>query len=210
MGNTNFKPEVLIAWEGGYRQLLGNRFYVDIASFHNQYDDLESYGAVTVTVPTVPYTHLLITEQFDNGLRGVSNGVEVAPDWRPARWLDLRGNYSHVNIDLHSKRGFSQAAYAATYEGSSPEHQGAVQAILSLPHTLEIVPDYRVVSSLPAMKIPLYQTADLNISYQVREHVTLSATGRNLLQPHHQEFGGNAGNAVGIRRSVFGTVNWTW
>jgi hypothetical protein len=39
---------------------------------------------------------------------------------------------------------------------------------------------------------------------------SVSATGRDLLQPHHQEFTGNNSNAVGIRRNFFGTVNWTW
>ena len=209
-GNPNFKPEVLIGWEYGYRQLLDRQFYIDIAAFHNQHDDVESYRALAVSTPTVPYPHLLLTEEFDNGLRGVSNGVEVAPDWKPVKWIDLRGSYSYLSIDLHSKRGFNQASYAATYEGSSPEHQASVQAILSFPHNVEFIPDYRLVSSLPALKIPLYNTADFNLIYHLKEHIALSATGRNLLQPHHQEFTGNNSNAVGIRRNFFGTVNWTW
>jgi len=209
-GNPNFKPEVLIGWEAGYRQLLGRQFYIDLAAFHNQYDDLESFGAVTLTFPTAPYPHTLVTEYFDNGLRGVSDGIEIAPDWKPFNWLDLRGSYSYLNIHVHSKPGFNQAAYAATYEGSSPDHQASVQAIISPRPGFEIVPDYRFVSSLPALQIPHYNTADLNVIYHLKEHVALSATGRNLLQPHHQEFTGNNSNAVGIRRSFFGTVNWTW
>jgi len=209
-GNPHFKPEVLIGWEAGYRQLSGQQFYIDIAAFHNQYDDLQSYGEVTLTFPTAPYPHTLVTEFYDNGLRGVSNGVEIAPDWKPFNWLDLRGNYSYLNIRAHSKPGFDQAAFASSYEGSSPEHQVSVQAILTLRRGFEIVPDYRFVSSLPALHIPLYNTADLNVIYHVKEHIALSATGRNLLQPHHQEFTGNNSNAVGIRRDVFGAVNWAW
>jgi iron complex outermembrane receptor protein len=209
-GNPKFKPEVLIGWEYGYRQLLARQFYIDIAAFHNQHDDVESYRALTISTPTVPYPHLLLTEEFDNGLRGVSNGVEIAPDWKPARWIDLRGSYSYLNIKLHSKPGFSQASYAADYEGSSPEHQASVQAILSFPHNLEFIPDYRFVSSLSALNIPRYNTADFNMIYHLKEHIALSATGRNLLQPHHQEFTGNNANAVGIRRNFFGSVNWTW
>ena len=136
--------------------------------------------------------------------------MEVSPDWKPRKWIDLRGSYSHLSIDLHSKPGFNQASYAANYEGSSPEHQASVQAIISLQRGFEIVPDYRFVSSLPALHIPLYNTADLNVIYHVKEHLALSATGRNLLQPHHQEFTGNNSNVVGIRRSFFGTVNWAW
>lgn len=210
LGNPNFRDEVLIGWEYGYRQLLAKRFFLDIAAFHNQYDNLESFGAVSVSFPTSPYPHTLITEPFDNGLRGVSSGVEVAPDWKPAHWLDLRGNYSHLSINLHSRPGFSQAAYAANYMGSSPEHQASVQAALSLPHDVELTTDFRFVSSLPALHVPSYQTADFNLAYHIQEHVTLSATGRNLLQPHHREFTGNNGNAVGIRRNLFGSVDWTW
>ena len=210
LGNPNFKDEVLIGWEYGYRQLLAKRFYVDIAAFHNQYDNVESYGAVSVGLPTSPYLHILITEPFDNGLRGVSNGIEVAPDWKPVHWLDLRGNYSHLSIKLHSKPGFSQASYAATYEGSSPQHQASVQAILSFPHDVDLTADYRFVSSLGALKVPRYQTADFNLAYHIEEHVTLSASGRNILQPHHQEFTGDNGNAAGIRRNFFGSVDWTW
>ncbi|HEV2576065.1 MAG TPA: TonB-dependent receptor [Acidobacteriaceae bacterium] len=209
-GNPNFKPEVLIGWEYGYRQLLAKRFFVDIAAFHNQHDNIESYGTARLSSPTTPYTHYLLVEPFDNGLRGVSNGVEVAPDWKPVHWLDLRGNYSHLSINLHSKPGFSQASYATTYEGSSPEHQASVQAILSFPHDVELTTDYRFVSALTALQVPRYQTADFNLAYHLREHVTLSANGRNILQPHHQEFTGNNGNAVGIRRNFFGSVDWTW
>ena len=210
LGNPDFQPEVLIGWEGGYRELLARRFYIDIAAFHNQHDNVESYGALGLSAPTVPYPHLLLTEQFNNGLRGVSNGVEIAPDWKPFNWLDLRGNYSHLNISLHSKPGFNQASYAAMYEGSSPEHQVSVQAVFALRDGFEIVPDYRFVSALPAQNIPHYNTADLTVTYNLKEHLALSATGRNLLQPHHQEFTGNNSNVVGIRRTVFAAVNWTW
>jgi iron complex outermembrane receptor protein len=209
-GDPNFKPEVLIGWEAGYRQLISRHFYIDIASFHNQYDNLESYGTPRLSVAPTPYTHYLLVEPYDNGLRGVSNGVEVAPDWKPVHWLDLRGNYSHLSINLHSKPGFSQASYAASYEGSSPEHQASVQAILSLPHDIAFTADYRFVSSLAALQVPRYQTADFNLAYHLEQHVTLSANGRNMLEPHHQEFTGNNGNAVGIRRNFFGSVDWTW
>ncbi len=144
------------------------------------------------------------------GYAAVSNGVEIAPDWKPVHWFDVRGSYSHLSINLHSKPGFSQASYAATYEGSSPEHQGSVQAILSFPHNTEFTADYRFVSSLAALHVPRYNTADFNVMYHLKEHVTLAANGRNILQPHHQEFTGNNANAVGIRRNFFGSVDWTW
>jgi hypothetical protein len=51
--------------------------------------------------------------------------------------------------------------------GSSPERQACGQAILVLLHDLEIVPDYRSIGSFPALHIPHYNTADINVIYHV-------------------------------------------
>jgi iron complex outermembrane receptor protein len=211
-GNPNFVPEVLIGWSAGFRQLLWKKLYFDLAAFHNQYDNIESYGgpAPLITFPTSPYPYEQINIQFANGLRGVSDGIEIAPDWKPSSWLQLRGSYSHLHLTLHSKAGFDQASYAAGIEGSSPNHQASVQAIFTLPHNFEIVPDYRYVSALPADDTPSYQTADARIGYRAKEHLELSATGRNLLQPQHREIEGDNSNATGIRREVFGGLSWHW
>jgi iron complex outermembrane receptor protein len=209
-GDPTFKPEVLIGWEAGYRQLLRRNLYIDVAAFHNQYDNVESFGTISVSFPTSPYLQELVTEPYANGLRGTSSGIEIAPDWRLSNWVKLRGSYSHLNIALHSKRGFSQATYASSYEGSSPENQVSAQAVFAPQRGLEIVPDYRFVGSLPGQNVASYQTADLNITYQMKDHLQLSATGRNLLQPLHEEFQGDNSNVVQIRRAVFGGIEWTW
>jgi iron complex outermembrane receptor protein len=211
-GNPNFKPEVLIGWSAGLRKLLWDRLYVDVAAFHNQHDNIESYGgpAPQYTFPTTPYPYTQLNVQYANGLRGVSDGLEIAPDWKPASWFELRGSYSHVHVALHSKPGFSQAIYAATIVGSSPHREASVQGIFTLAHGFEIVPDYRFVSALPAYTIPRYQTADTRIAYPIDRHLGLSVVGRNLLQPKHLEMIGDNGNLVAIKREVFGDLVWSW
>ncbi len=211
-GNPKFTPEVLIGWSAGARQLLWRRLYLDVAAFHNQYDDIESYGSpvFTVTFPTTPYPYESLNVQFANGLRGVSDGIEIAPDWKATSWFELRGSFSHVHVTLHSKSGFSQASYATGIEGSSPHREASAQGIFTFAHGWEVVPDYRFVSALPADNVRSYQTADARIAYKIEHHVELSATGRNLLQPRHQEFTGDNGNAVGIKREVFGDLMWSW
>ena len=211
VGNPNFKPEVLIGWEAGYRQLLSPRFYADVAAFHNQYDDLESYnaGGPTVSHPTTPYPYTLYAFQFANGLKGVTDGIEIAPNWKPANWFDLRGSYSHLHMALHSKPGFNQAVYAASDTGFAPHHEASAQAIFSLSHGWEIVPDYRYMSALPVNQIPAYQTADARVEWRFAEHYSISANGRNLLQPHHREGVGDDGNGVGIRRSIYAELEWS-
>lgn len=210
LGNSKFKPEVLIGWEAGYRQLVTKNLYVDLSTFHNQYDNLESYGEpiFTVTAPTQPYPYTSLNATFDNGVRGVTDGLELAPEWKPFDWLELRGTYSHLHLHVHSKAAFNQAAYVAYYEGSSPNHMASAQALLTLPHGVQIDPDYRYMSALPAQSVPAYQTADAHLAWKFTKHLELSADGRNLLQPSHPEFSGDNGNAVRIRRSIYAGISW--
>jgi iron complex outermembrane receptor protein len=211
-GNPNFQPEVLIGWSAGLRQLLWSKLYVDIAAFHNQYDNIESYGgpASLFTFPTNPYPYESINIEYGNGLRGVSDGIEIAPDWKPASWFEMRGNFSHVHVALHSKAGYSQASYASSIEGTSPHREASVQGIFTVSHGVEIVPDYRFVSALPASGIPSYQTADAHIAWHVEHHLELSVTGRDLLQARHEEFLGDNSSITAIKREVFGGLTWAW
>lgn len=207
-GDPNFKPEVLIGWEAGYRRLITSKFYADIALFHNQYDDLESYGNISITVPTQPYPHILLTVPFANGIKGVTDGLELAPDWKPFDWLDLRGTYSHTHMALHSKAGFSQASYISGYTGASPNHIATAQALISLPHGIQIDPDFRYMSALPAQNVRAYETADAHLAWKFMKHLQVEADGRNLLQPYHHEYLGDNSNPVGIRRSIYGGIRW--
>ena len=211
-GNPNFAPEVLIGWSAGFRQLVWHKVYVDVAAFHNQYDNIESYGGPIslFTFPTSPYPYESINVMYGNGLRGVSDGLEIAPDWKPLSWFEMRGSFSHVHVALHSKVGYGQATYASGIEGSSPHREASVQGIFTLAHGLEIVPDYRFVSALPADSIPSYQTADARIAYHVEKHVDVAVTGRNLLQGQHEEITGDNSNITAIKREVFGGVTWLW
>jgi iron complex outermembrane receptor protein len=211
-GNPNFVPEVLIGWSAGLRQLLWSRLYVDVAAFHNQHDNIESYNTplFTDTTPTTPFPYVSMNAEYANGLRGVSDGVELAPDWKPTRWLEMRGSYSHVHVALHSKAGFSQAAVATMIEGSSPHREASIQGIVSIGPRLEIVPDYRFVSALPAESTPSYETADARIAYRIDSHLEASMTGRNLQQPRHEEGQGNNNNAVFTKRELLGGLVWSW
>lgn len=210
-GNPDFKPEVMIGWEAGYRQLLHPRLYIDVAAYHNDYDNLESYNGMgpVVTHPTSPYTYTLYTYSYANGLRGVTDGIEVSPDWKVVQWWELRGSYTHVHMRLHSKPGFSQDAYAASETGFVPDHEASVESIFTLPHGVHLTADYRHMSALPANNIPAYDTGDGLLGWQISKHWELSVTGRNLLQPSHQEGIGDLGNVVGIRRTVFAGLQWS-
>lgn len=207
-GDPNFKSEVLIGYEAGYRQLLTPQLYVDVAAFHNDYDRLESFGSVSISVPTTPYPYLLLAVPFANGIKGVTDGLEIAPDWKPLSWWALRGSFSHLHLHLHPRAGFSDTGTVGSYQGSSPHREASVQSMFTLPHGFEFDQDYRFVSRLPAQKVPGYQTADARLAWNFAHHFEIAANGQNLLQPTHREFQGDNGNAVGIRRTVYASLTW--
>lgn len=211
VGNPNFQPVVMVGWEAGYRELLMPRLYVDVTSFYNQYDNVESYNGrgPTVSRPTQPYPYTLYSFEYANGLKGITDGVEIAPDWKVTNWWELRGSYSHLHMSLHSKPGFSQASYAANYEGFAPHQQTSVASVFGLPRHLTVTADYRYVSALPTDHISAYRTGDAWIGWKLSKRWEVSVTGRNLLQPSHREGPGDNGNLVGIRRTVFAGLQWT-
>jgi iron complex outermembrane receptor protein len=134
--------------------------------------------------------------------------LEISPDWRPASWLQVKGAYAFLTIDMTAHPGTAADSQVALYEGSSPRHQGFVGASLELPGRIEFDHTYRFMSRLRAHDIPGYVTADARLSWQLPRGMTVAIVGQNLLQDHHAEFFPDARPLVGIRRSVYASVTW--
>ena len=208
-GDRKFSSESLIGYEAGYRSLVGPKFYMDIAAFHNNYDHLLSVepGAPFTESSPAP-THTVIPFFFRNGLLGNTTGFEIAPDWTPTRTWRLRGSYSYLHIDLNKRASSLDASSANSTQGSSPHHQVAIQSSLDLPKKLEFDQTLRYVSSLPAQLVRAYTTADVRFSWHATRSLDVSVVGQNLFQPHHAEFGGDPGPLVGIERSAYIKLTW--
>jgi iron complex outermembrane receptor protein len=209
LGSPNFKSEDLLGYEAGYRQLLTSKLYADLAAFKNHYDKVESYGIESYSAITTPIVAEVLNIPFANGIDGNTDGVEIAPDWKPAGWWELKGNFSHLHLDAHPRPGFDDTGTATSYEGSSPHRMATLQSQLNLPHSAEFDFDYRFVSRLPAQMAERYQTMDAQASWLLDKSLRFTVSGRNMLQPHHHEFAGDNDLPVGIRRSVYGGITWT-
>jgi iron complex outermembrane receptor protein len=216
--NRNFRAEQLNGYEAGYRQLLGTKLYVDVAGFFNHYSSLFSEdltGAPFIENDPAP-THILLPAEFGNGLLGTTTGGEIAPEWKPASFWRLRGSYSFLEMHIRKARNSADVGTAGNIQGSSPQHQVAIQSWFDLPKKFDLDFTYRYVSALPgqtvpgspAESVPAYSTGDVRVGWRMNEHLRLSVVGQNLLQPHHSEFAGDPGPLVGIRRSVYAKIAW--
>lgn len=208
-GDGKVFSEQLIGYETGYRTLIKPKLYIDVAAFYNSYDHLESIEPGAPFLETSPSpSHFVLPLFFRNGILGSTNGIEIAPDWRPKHWWRLEGSYSFLNMDLRKKANSAALGNTASTEGASPHHQVVIQSQLNLPRNLEFDQTYRFISALPAQLVSGYGTADLRLGWRFARDFELSFEGQNLLQPHHPEFGGDPGGLVGVRRSAYARITW--
>jgi len=208
-GNRNLVPERLIGYEAGYRKLITPQLYLDFVVFHNDYDDLVSLGSATISAdPTPPPPHFTIHFPWTNGIKGTTDGFEIAPDMKLTSWFQMRTSYSYLNIDLKLKPGSPDNQAVSLHEGSSPHNQVTVQSRFNLPRGFEFDQTYRYVSALPAQLVSGYSTADLHFAWAATRQMEFSIVGQNLFQPEHAEFGTAPGPLVGIKRSVYAQITW--
>jgi iron complex outermembrane recepter protein len=208
IGNPNLKPEQLIGYEAGYRSIITERLGIDIALFHNNYDNLVSAGSGSLSFRTAPIPHALITLPWANGVKGRTSGFEVAPDFRLASSWRIKGSYSFVHVDAKNKPGNSDINAVLNFEGSTPKHLAVLQNAFDISKRFEFDQDLRYVSSLPAQHVKEYITADARFSWHINDEVEFSLVGQNLLQPHHAEFGRDLPPIVEIRRNAYVSLRW--
>ncbi len=209
VGSPNFKSEHLIGTEFGYRTLIARTLYMDFSIFRNDYNHLYGYGPGGAVVETAPApARLVLKEPLANALKGDTSGGEIAPDWKPAAWLEIKGAYSYLHLYVHDRPGFTDTQNTASDNGSSPHHQVVIQSRFNLPRRIEMDTTYRNVSSLPAQKVAAYQTVDARFGWRASQNWNLAVAGQNLLQPRHAEFGSDVNTIVGIKRDVYATVTW--
>ncbi len=208
-GNKKLSSERLLGYEAGYRTLLGPKLYIDVAVFHNHYDNLVDLGDAAITVDTTPApTHLTIHFPWANGIKGSTDGFEIAPDWKPGRWWQAKVSYSYLNLNLENMPGNADTSSVSKDEGSSPHNQIAFQSRFNFPRGFEFDQTYRYVSALPAQPVKGFSTADVHMTWRATKELEFSVVGENLFQPHHSEFGHDPGPIVGIERSVYAKITW--
>ncbi len=208
--NPNFKSERLNGYELGYRRMLGERVYFDLAAFYNDYKDLFSENLIgpPFLEPSPPPPHLLLPAEFGNGLEGTTRGVEFAPAVQVIKMWRLGASYSFLQMEIRKRPGSLDVGTAPIVEGSSPRHQLTADSWFDFTKAFNLDLTYRYVSALSALKIDDYSTADAQFVWRLNSHYRLSVVGRNLLQPYHYEFASDPGPNVGIRRAVYGQITW--
>ncbi len=209
VGSKSFVSEKLLGSEVGYRALLAKGLYLDVTAFHNNYNDMYGYGPGSAFVETTPPpAHFILQLPLANALKGATYGVEIAPDWKPVSWWELKGSYSYLHLVVKDKAGFTDNMNTVSDKGSSPHHEFVIQSFFNFPKKFEFDQTLRYVSALPAQLVSAYTTADLRLGWRPTSTWEFSVVGQNLLQPQHAEFGSDVDTIVGIKRAAYAKIIW--
>ncbi len=192
-GSRDFEAEELLAYEAGWRQLLGERAKLDAAVFHHEYDELRSQEPTPGSgLPIV------LANRLEGRVRGVELEVDfdLTPTWRwraGAAWLDKELRLEPGSGD--STRGRS--------EGHDPDVHGFVRTGLDLPGGVELDGTLRYVDDLPTLAVPSYLELDLRLGWRPRAGLELELVGRNLLDGSHLEFAPAGGLREEVERGAY-------
>ncbi|HVS02384.1 MAG TPA: TonB-dependent receptor, partial [Thermoanaerobaculia bacterium] len=198
VGNPDFEPEEVWAYEVGYRWTLGPRTLVDVAAFYNVYDELRSQEPSPTGLPLV----------LGNRLQGHTRGVEVSAALDPTARLRLHGGVTWLHTDLQLEPGSGDPTGGRS-EANDPDFHGFLRADLELAHEVVIGAWLRQVAALPSPAVPSYTELDLRLAWRPLDRLTLALVGRNLLHDRHPELGSPPVREE-VERSVSGELTWAF
>lgn len=190
VGNPDFEPEETIAYELGYRWLALDELSLDIALFHNRYDDLSSVELGEAYVED-GQTILPVTAMNLND--GRSKGLEALITYKPRDNWRLRTSYTYVDMDI-DKQGLD-LNFEELIEGSTPRHQLSITSALDWRgYQFDVQLRYHSeIRSIPEIRtgetIPDYTELTLRLARYIGDNIEISLVGQNLLDNQHPEFG---------------------
>jgi iron complex outermembrane receptor protein len=211
VGNPNFQDEALIAYEAGYRSQLSTRLSLDIATYYNSYNRLqtEEPGAPFLeTSPPPP--HLVLPVVAENLMHGETHGVEVSAKWRVAERWTITPAYTFESIHLHLAPTSLDTTSVAAGEGDSPHQWARLDSHVNLPRNFSWDASANFVDRLTALGVPAYTRLDTQLTWRPQEHLSISIVGQNLESDRHLEFLNTAGTGFSTMIKRSGYVKFTW
>jgi iron complex outermembrane recepter protein len=206
LGNRQSQDEDLIAYEIGYRSEISHWASVDLATYFNNYTNLQT------TEPGVPFfesspapPHLVVPLIFHNLMYGQIGGVEIAAHWKVIDRWTLSPGYAFEEIHMHLRPASQDTSSVAGAEGSTPESSAQLRSQVLIRHDVSWNTSAYFSGRLTDPVEAAYTRLDSGLLWQFAERSSLGVVGQNLLRDHHTECADATGSVQTtlIKRSVF-------
>jgi outer membrane receptor for monomeric catechols len=172
---------------------------------------LESTEPLPPTIDTDSVSPILIFPKLlDNKLQGTTDGVETHIKWKlTSRWTISPG-YSFLQMHLHTDPTSLDTTSVTDAEGSNPGQQAQLRSHVELWRGLAWDANAYFVGRLPAQAVASYTRLDAQLTWRLRESLSLSVVGQNLLRDHHVEFNDafQSVNSSQVKRSGYAKLTW--
>jgi iron complex outermembrane receptor protein len=187
-GNPKFLDEHVVAYEAGFRTQPNARLSVDVSTFFNRYDHLESLEpGAKVFEPTPAPARFLVPITFGNLMYGTTEGGEISANFKLTDRWTLSPGYAYLQMHLHVQPASQDTSSVTESEGSSPENQVQLRSHVDLSHGLLWDASAYFVSALPAQGVPSYTRIDTQLKWRFAERGEISLVGQDLLRDNHLE-----------------------
>ncbi|MEN8177824.1 MAG: TonB-dependent receptor [Pseudomonadota bacterium] len=207
-GNPDLSSERLTAYEVGLRVQPQDNIFLDLATFYNDYDRLQTIE-VTGTSYLPP-----IQQIFGNEMSGHSYGLELTANWDVSADWRLKLAYSWFELELETETGSTDTTSVELWE-RTPQHQFSLRSLFDLRHDLELDTSLFYVDGLPNLDVPSYLSLNLRLGWHLTPDLELSLMGKNLTDDKHPEIAEFSGNAPGqglvstqVERSFLVQAKW--
>jgi iron complex outermembrane recepter protein len=196
VGNPDFDPEQVDAYQLGYRGQVLPDLWVSAAAFYNVHEDLRTIE---------PAAGTFVPLRWDNFMEGETYGLELWAKWQVTNWWRLSPGVRLLRKRLEFSTGASQLLGLAQ-SGNDPRSQALLTSSMDLAHNVTLDATLRYVDDLPSPALPSYHELNASLAWHASESLELSVSGFNLLDSRHQEYVTPAG--AWISRSVLALARW--
>jgi len=193
------------------RRSIRKRLSLDVATFFDHYDHLESLEpGPEVFEPTPAPARYVMPITFGNLMYGTTEGAELSVNLELNRRWTLSPGYAFLEMHLHTQPTSLDTTSVATYQGSSPQHQAQLRSHVELLRTVAWDASAFFVSALPSQGVNSYTRVDTQLTWKFAEKAEFSLVGQNLLQSRHLESNDvyTLVNPALIRRSAYAKITW--
>jgi iron complex outermembrane receptor protein len=176
IGGPNFGSEVANVLELGYRAQPTDSLSYSVTAYHHDWDKLRSGTSLPV--------------QLVNGIEGSAAGVEAWATWQITRGWQLSGGFSTLDKDLRLKPGSTDPVGVNNETlANDGDYQWLLRSSWDLGGDFALELNVRHSEELPNPAVPDYTAIDASFAWQMLPRVAISATGHNLFDEAHPEFG---------------------
>jgi iron complex outermembrane receptor protein len=210
-GNPKFISEHVLAYEAGFRAQPSARISLDVSTFFNRYDHLQSQEpGPEVFEPTPAPARFVIPMTFGNLMHGATEGAELSVNLKLTDRWTLSPGYAFLEMHLHTAPSSLDTTSVAEDQGASPQHQAQLRSHMELSHGLSWDASAYFVSELPVQGVAAYTRIDTQLKWKFAERAEFSLVGQDLLHNDHlesmDEF--TIVNSSLIKRRGYAKVTW--